>query len=59
MLELNWVELVLCVSLPLRSDGHFMHVEVNVTDVMGPLFLMLSLPGLYILMTDTSTSALP
>lgn len=55
-LWLNWF----CVFLsPLLSAGHFMHVAVSVADVVGPLFLNWSLPALYTLMMDTSTSALP
>lgn len=44
---------------PFRSAGHFMHVAVSLADVVGPLFLNWSLPALYTLMMDTSTSALP
>ncbi len=36
-----------------------MHVAVSLADVVGPLFLNWSLPALYTLMMDTSTSALP
>lgn len=33
-------------SVPLRSAGHFKQGTVRVTDVIGPLLVMLSLPVL-------------
>lgn len=47
------------MCVPLRSNGHFLHCDTSLTDMVSPTCVIVSRPALYVLMRLTLTMRVP